>query len=300
MNVLLAVSGGIDSMYLAERAEELFPKASLAVAHCNFSLRGEESDGDEAFVREWCSRHGMRCHTVRFDTRATAAGRGISIEMAARDLRYGWFRELCGEYGYEAVAVAHNADDNAETMLLNMLRGTGCRGLRGMAAHSINNGCTILRPMLDTSRAEIREWMEQGGKAWREDSTNTDTSYRRNKLRHVVMPVFREMNPSYLKTFRRNMKHIAQENDIAESYFRACVKSNLEEGVNVRELMGHEHWEWLLYRLCEPYNLSEETFDKLVALLRSGRTISGKVFQSPTHILEIKGKMLKVQSGKFA
>lgn len=300
MNILLAVSGGIDSMYLAERAGEIFPGAAFAVAHCNFSLRGEESDGDEEFVRGWCEAKGLPCMVRRFDTRQTASERGLSIEMAARDLRYGWFAELCRDFGYDAVAVAHNADDNAETMILNLVRGTGCRGLRGMSERSGSGGCTVLRPLLDTSREEIRQWMEREGKRWREDSTNSDTAYKRNRIRHEVMPAFRQMNPSYLKTLRRDMRHIAQEDDIAEDYFRSCVTSTLEEGVNLRELMRHKHWEWLLYRLCEPYNLSEETLGKLADLLRSGRTISSKVFQSPSHLLEIKGKMLTARERKFA
>ena len=120
--ILLAVSGGIDSMYLANRAPELFPGARFGVAHCNFGLRGEESDGDEAFVRAWCGRRGLPFHLKRFDTRAWAAEHGQSIEMAARELRYAWFDELCREHGYEAVAVAHNADDNAETLILNLLK----------------------------------------------------------------------------------------------------------------------------------------------------------------------------------
>ena len=130
--ILLAVSGGIDSMYLANRAPELFPGARFAVAHCNFTLRGAESDGDEQFVRDWCAAHGLDCFVRCFETAAYAAEHGVSIEMAARELRYAWFAELCRAEGFAAVAVAHNADDNAETMLLNLLRGTGTRGLRGM------------------------------------------------------------------------------------------------------------------------------------------------------------------------
>ena len=135
MRILLAVSGGIDSMYLANRAPELFPGARFAVAHCNFTLRGAESDGDEAFVRDWCAAHALDCFVQRFDTAAYATEHGVSIEMAARELRYAWFARLCREKGFDAVAVAHNADDNAETMLLNLLRGTGTRGLRGMGEH---------------------------------------------------------------------------------------------------------------------------------------------------------------------
>ena len=122
MKVLLAVSGGIDSMYLAWNAGELFPGSSFAVAHCNFRLRGAESDGDEAFVREWCASQGLPLYVRNFDTAAFAAQQGISVEMAARQLRYSWFSTLCAEEGFDAVAIAHNADDDAETMMLNLLR----------------------------------------------------------------------------------------------------------------------------------------------------------------------------------
>ena len=132
-------------MYMAHRAPELFPGAScFAVAHCNFRLRGQESDGDEAFVREFCAQVGYTCHVRAFDTSLYASERGISIEMAARELRYSWFDELQKEWGYDATAVAHNANDNAETLILNLLRGTGVRGAKGMEKVSGR----ILRPLL--------------------------------------------------------------------------------------------------------------------------------------------------------
>ena len=134
MKVLLAVSGGIDSMYMLHRAPELFPGASFAVAHCNFSLRGEESDGDEAFVRDACAALGVECFVKRFDTPGHAAANGVSVEMAARELRYAWFAELCSAHGFDTLATAHNANDNAETLFLNLLRGSGTKGLRGMEA----------------------------------------------------------------------------------------------------------------------------------------------------------------------
>ena len=130
---MLAVSGGIDSMYLAERAPELFPGASFAIAHCNFGLRADESDGDEEFVRKWAHSHSLECFVKRFDTLGYAAAEGISTEMAARELRYSWFFSLCSSEGFDALAVAHHADDNSETFFLNLLRGTGLKGLRGMA-----------------------------------------------------------------------------------------------------------------------------------------------------------------------
>ena len=302
--ILLAVSGGIDSMYLANRAPELIPGASFAVAHCNFSLRGAESDGDEAFVRDWCSRNGVSCHFVRFDTEAHAREHGVSIEMAARDLRYGWFASLCREHGYEAVATAHNANDNAETLCLNLLRGTGTRGIRGMAAEGQVPGAPdipLLRPLLSTSRAEIRAWMEANGQGWREDSTNAGTDYKRNRLRNNVFPEFEKINPSFVRTLGEDMQRFGQVDDIAEDYFLSC---GIEPGcrdIPVDALLALRHWEYVLWRLLEPYGFSQETFGKLTALLRRYReeprgtvTLSGKSFEAPAYMLKASRKTLSV------
>lgn len=290
MRILLAVSGGIDSMYLAYRAPEFFPGASFAVAHCNFHLRGKESDGDEAFVRQWCTEHDIELFVNDFNTEEYASAHGVSIEMAARELRYSWFRDLCRDYGFDALAVAHNANDNAETLILNLLRGTGSRGLRGMSSER------ILRPMLGISRTEIKGWMTTHGYPWREDSSNNENTFKRNKIRNEVFPVFAQINPSFLRTLRRDMEHFSQVDDIAEDYYAQAKEKVIVNGaVSVTELKKYKHWEYLLWRLMEEAGLSEETFDKLVDLLKSGRTISGKVFESPTHIVSIKLKSILIR-----
>ena len=173
--VLLAVSGGIDSMCLAELFASAETPGSFAIAHCNFHLRGSESDGDEEFVRQWAMEHGVQCHTISFDTEAEARERGISIEMAARDLRYDWFAALCKEHGYKGVAVAHNANDNAETLILNFLRGSGINGMSGMSKVSAVPGSPdilLLRPLLDCTRKQIEGYMFAFRHSYREDSTN--------------------------------------------------------------------------------------------------------------------------------
>ncbi|MBO5596652.1 MAG: tRNA lysidine(34) synthetase TilS [Bacteroidales bacterium] len=212
--LLLAVSGGIDSMCLMEKVRE--EGGPFAVAHCNFGLRGSESDGDEAFVRAQAARLGVPCHVKRFDTEAYARERGISIEMAARRLRYQWFGRLCREYGYEAVAVAHNANDNAETLILNLLRGTGLKGITGMKAEGFIPDpdfvdIPLLRPLLEMTREEIETYARGHGLSWREDSTNAQSDYKRNKLRNLVFPVFREINPSFIRTLNRDMVRFAEE-----------------------------------------------------------------------------------------
>lgn len=276
MKVLLAVSGGIDSMYLAERAGELFPGCSFAVAHCNFRLRGAESDRDEAFVRDWCDSHGLPLSVRSFDTAGFAAERGVSLEMAARELRYRWFAQLCAEEGFDAVAVAHNADDDAETMILNLLRGTGPHGMRGMSAsgpipYGDGKG-RLLRPMLGLERKEIEAWMRTHGCAWREDGSNTDTRIKRNLLRHKVFPLFEEINPAYRTALRRDREHFAQADDIAEDLFVQTKAEIQDEAgrIDLAKLLDRRHWRYLLFRLTEDSGLDAGHLEQLITILEAG------------------------------
>ncbi len=212
--LLLAVSGGIDSVCLTQKVR--LEGGPFAIAHCNFGLRGAESDADEAFVRSLAASLGVTCHVKRFDTEAFASAEGISVEMAARRLRYHWFGELCREFGYSGVAVAHNANDNAETLLLNLLRGTGVRGILGMKADGFIpdpefGDIPLLRPLLGMTRADIEAYAKEQGLSWREDSTNASTDFKRNKIRNLVFPVFREINPRFVETLNRDMERFADE-----------------------------------------------------------------------------------------
>ena len=211
--LLVAVSGGIDSMCLAEKVR--LEGGPFAIAHCNFHLRGKESDGDEAFVKAWADANGIPCHVRHFETSAYATEQGISVEMAARRLRYHWFGELCRQHGYSGVAVAHNANDNAETLLLNLLRGTGIRGLLGMKAEGFIpdpefSDIPLLRPLLGMTRADIEAFAARQGLSWREDATNALNDFKRNKIRNLVFPVFREINPSFVQTLNRDMERFAE------------------------------------------------------------------------------------------
>ena len=227
--LLVAVSGGVDSMCLAEKVRS--EGGPFAIAHCNFSLRGAESDADEAFVRSWADGHGIVCHVRRFDTPAFAAAEGISAEMAARRLRYRWFGELCREHGYAAVAVAHNANDNAETLLLNLLRGTGLRGITGMKASGFLpdpefGDIPLLRPLLGLTRPDIEAYARRHGLSWREDSSNASDAYKRNRLRNRVFPVFAGINPRFVETLNRDMARFAAE---LESIGRAETPASADE-----------------------------------------------------------------------
>lgn len=279
--ILLAVSGGADSMSMAE----LFRRSSLnldfAVAHCDFHLRGDESVRDENFVKSWAKKNAIRLHKVDFNTLKFAEEQSISIEMAARDLRYIYFASLCLRYGYDAVAVAHNSNDNAETLFLNILRGTGGKGLYGMqpvttfpkqylesavskdidfsevdfrfdedsvyeenveecsleryssvnltldGGVAIDSELNLVRPLLPFSRDTIEDFCAVSDIEYKDDSTNAETDYKRNKIRHLVFPIFEQINPSFLKTISREMKYFAQQNAISDSYFETVCLATL-------------------------------------------------------------------------
>lgn len=306
---LLAVSGGIDSICLAS----LFLNSSVgrmfAVAHCNFHLRGEDSDSDEALVAAWCGRNGVRYHKADFDTEQYASSHSVSIEMAARELRYDWFASLCKDNGYYGVAVAHNANDNAETLILNLLRGTGLRGITGMQAESVVpvtrdelSGVRLLRPMLSFSRKQIEEYVAANFLEYHDDRTNAETVYKRNRIRHLVFPVFESLNPSFLTTFAREMNAFSAVQEIADDYFISvrdgvCDPAGKDEllRVNAVRLCHLEHYKYVLYRLLEAYGFRDRLLEPVVRLLESGKTFSGKVFEAPGYELITAGECLIVR-----
>ena len=206
--VILALSGGIDSMVLADLL--LKSKVEFVAAHCNFHLRGEESVGDEKFVREFAEKNGIQCFVKQFETEQYAVKIGISIEMAARELRYAWFEELRQQLGYNKIAVAHHADDQAETFFINLLRGAGLRGLKGMLPQ---NG-VIVRPLLWASREQIRQYAVENQIVWREDHTNAESVYLRNKIRNQLLPVFDELQPEARQGLYKSLEHLASENEL--------------------------------------------------------------------------------------
>ena len=276
--VLVAVSGGRDSMVLAEKVRR--EGGPFAVAHCNFRLRGAESDADEALVREWAERQGVPCHVKAFDTEAVAAAEGVSIEMAARKLRYRWFGELCREHGYEAVLTAHHAGDNAETFFLNLLRGTGIKGLTGMKAESFLPDpefadIPLRRPLLGLTRADIDRLAAQWQVPYRDDRTNAENTVKRNKLRNQVFPVLREINPSFEKTLAEDMERLSMVSAIADGYFRENA-SILWDGkrIDTALLRTFPHWEYLLYRILEEEGMSGPLIAQATDIVRSGA--SGK------------------------
>lgn len=307
---LLAVSGGIDSICLASLFLNSSAGRRFAVAHCNFHLRGEDSDSDEALVAAWCGRNGVRYHKADFDTEQYASSHNISIEMAARELRYDWFASLCRDNGYYGVAVAHNANDNAETLILNLLRGTGLRGITGMQVETVVpvtrdelSGVRLLRPMLSFSRKQIEEYVAAKSLEYHDDRTNAETVYKRNRIRHLVFPVFESLNPSFMTTFAREMNAFSEVQEIADDYFISvrdgvCEPAGKDEllRVNAVRLCGLKHYKYVLYRLLEAYGFRDRLLEPVVRLLESGKTFSGKVFEAPRYELITAGECLIVRN----
>ena len=252
-SLLVALSGGADSVSLLCLLLESPEVKRLVAAHCNFHLRGEESDRDENFVRRLCEEKGVELRVKHFDTVSEARKTGESIEMAARRLRYEWFDELLEKERLDYVCTAHHRDDQIETMLLNLVRGTGLKGLRGMLPVQGR----VLRPLLDMSREEIHAYLEKIGQPYVEDSTNADTNFQRNFVRHEVLPMLKKLNPQAEKHISEAMAHLRDveqrlENQEENWQEKHCVI--LPDGVRVNfdadERVGalHESGEWTVCR----------------------------------------------------
>ena len=279
--IMLAVSGGIDSIVMTD----LFSMGGYdcVLLHCNFGLRGEESDGDEAFVRSVAARYDFPVFVRRFSTEEYAEEKGISIQMAARELRYAWFEEFSGDKKDEVIATAHNLNDSVETVLLNLSRGTGMKGLTGIP---VVNGMYI-RPLLFASRMEILEYGRVNNLQYREDSSNASKKYRRNKIRHDLIPVFEEINPSFIYTMGENIRRFIESHSI---YRDQVVKirdelfdtrdTHIEISIDsIRQLHPRKSW---LYELFSEFGFSMDQCLNIENILYSD---SGKQFISPTHRL---------------
>ncbi len=260
---IVALSGGADSVALLRLLLEA--GAQVVALHCNFHLRGEESDRDERFVSALCQGLGVELHVRHFDTKAYASEKGISLEMAARELRYEWFEQMREELGCEDIAVAHHQDDQAETVLLNLLRGTGLRGLAGMRQR---NG-HIIRPLLGFSKQDILAYLRSLRQDFEVDSTNLEREAQRNKIRLDVMPLLREINP-------KATLHICQTADLVQSYLEASPSA----GYSL-----HALHEWL-----QPYGFNSA---QIREIFREQDGQSGAIYESPTHrLLRDRGKLL--------
>lgn len=285
---LVALSGGADSVALLLVLQRLGYR--VEAAHCNFRLRGDESDRDEAFVRQLCEERGVPLHLIHFDTKTYAALHQVSIEMAARELRYGYFEQLRQDIGATDVCVAHHRDDAVETLLMNLLRGTGIHGLTGIRPR---NG-HIVRPLLGVSRQEIVEHLDSIGQPYVTDSTNLVNDVLRNKLRLDVLPLLRTLNPRASENIYRTACRMAE----AEKVYNAAMESAKKRvttadcTLSINALKQEPSPEYVLFELLSPLGFSPDSIEQIAACLDAQ---TGRSFCSETHELLFDRGQIVVQ-----
>lgn len=288
--LLVAVSGGIDSIVLLDVLVRL--GFQCVVAHCNFHLRGDDSDGDAKFVEAKAQKYGIPFRRADFDTEKVAAQRKISVEMAARELRYTWFAQVREEEQCVATAVAHNANDCAETLLLNVARGTGIDGLRGIPA--VNGD--IVRPLLCVTRKTIEAYAERHALGHRFDKTNNNTEIRRNFVRHKLIPLFEQINPAFVSTIRCNAQNLTDvaaiyHDCIAQIEREACQKDeNGRIEIDAAKLLCRPAPRTILFELLKPYHVKS---DMAGDIFDSLERFSGNTFNTYSHrLLVSRGKII--------
>ncbi|WP_292944801.1 tRNA lysidine(34) synthetase TilS [Olleya sp. UBA1516] len=278
--LLLAISGGLDSVILTHLCKT--SGLDITLAHCNFNLRGIESDGDQKFVVDLADSLELEVFTESFDTKAYAESNKESIQMAARALRYDWFQDLAENLNFDYILTAHHADDNLETFLINLTRGTGLEGLKGIP--EINDN--IVRPMLPFSRETIEDFAVSNQILWREDSSNASTKYLRNKLRHDVIPVLKELNNNVLTNFKNTLNNLNDTADIVEESVQAVLKraiidiDDTQVSYKISEFIKVSNPKAYLYEVFKDYGFTQWT--DIVNLLTAQ---SGKQVFSATHQL---------------
>ncbi len=292
--ILLAVSGGVDSMVMLFLFEQ--SGFNYSVAHCNFQLRGDESKQDEQFVKECVNRLGVRLHTKQFDTEDYAKVNGISIEMAARELRYEYFDDLAKSFHYDYIATAHHQDDQIETFFINLMRKTGIRGLSGIKPKAGK----IIRPLLFTNRKEIINFAVRNNIPHREDSTNRSTAFRRNFIRHNILPKFEEISPAFRENVLASMQNLKEAEGVyintLESDRRiVCTGRGDVIVVNIPSLLNTKFPKLLLFEVLSGFRFNPAVIEEVFASLGEE---SGKQFFSPSHRVVKDRKELIIESIK--
>lgn len=276
--LLLAISGGVDSMVMLD----LFKKSDykIAIAHCNFQLRGAESDDDQEFVEKYAKENNIPSHIHKFDTKAFAEDYKLSIQVAARELRYSWFHELLVSEDYNYILTAHHADDNIETFLINLSRGTGLEGFTGIPTQNDK----IVRPLLPFSREEIFNYARQHNIQWREDSSNLSDKYLRNKIRHDIVPVLKSLNPNFLSSFQNTLENLQQSQSLVDDASRIVYRKVVEDSdglkkINLKELLQLPNYKAYLYQWLNP--LGFKAWDDIYSLVerQSGKQILSENFR---------------------
>lgn len=289
--ILLAVSGGIDSVVMCE----LFQRAGLnfGIAHCNFLLRGKESEGDVKLVFHLAERFNVPLSLRVFNATTFAESKNISIQMSARELRYTWFEEIRKENKYTCIATAHHRDDSIETFFINLIRGTGIAGLHGILPKQGN----IIRPLLFATKNQIMEFAEKEKIKFREDSSNASDKYMRNKIRHQVIPVLKELNPSFETTMNDTIQRLIKVEEIYDKEIegkRNYILNREENYFYIRKdsLNGMQPLETYLFEFLKPFNFNSSTANEILLGLNGE---SGKQFFSSTHRLVIDREVLIIE-----
>ena len=291
--LLIAISGGLDSVVLYHLLATL--NFDISLAHCNFNLRGKESDLDEEFVKKLSQKTSNQIFIKLFDTEKYSKDNKLSTQIAARELRYTWFQELVEKHNFDYILTAHHADDNLETFLINLTRGTGLEGFTGIP--KINGN--IVRPLLPFSREEILKYAKENNIEWREDASNASTKYTRNKLRHQVIPVLKEINPSLLSSFEKTLENLQESQQILEDRIEEVSSEIIETKeaitkINIDKIQQLSNPKAYLYQLLKNHSFTEwnDVYDLLSAQ-------SGKQVFSKTHRL-LKDRDFLILSRKTA
>ncbi len=279
--LLVAVSGGADSMALLHLLHTL--GYEVAAAHCNFKLRAQESDSDEQLVRSYCTSESIHLYIESFETKAYAKKQGISIEMAARDLRYSWFNDLILKHSFDAIVTGHHGNDSIETFFLNLVRGTGVKGLSGIQFRHLN----VVRPLLDFPRSAVESYCSEHAIGFVHDKSNDDTKFVRNKIRHEIMPVLESINPSFFDTMQTNMAHIKEaeqilENEVERFCSQVLVNEHEKVIIPISKFEEFPQYRTILFEVLRPYGFNSSVVNNIVTQLHA---TSGKQFFSDTHRL---------------
>lgn len=277
-NLLLATSGGLDSMVMVDLFRKL--PFEIAMAHCNFQLRGLESFGDQDFVENYAKANEIPLFITQFDTEAFAKDYKLSIQVAARELRYSWFYELLETKNYDYILTAHHADDNLETFIVNLVRGTGIDGLTGIPAQNEK----VIRPFLIFSREEIEHYAQENRVDWREDSSNASDKYMRNKIRHNLVPILKELNPDFLSSFYKTQAYLEESQTMAEDasimVYQLVAKEKGEEiHFDLNQLRKLPNYRSYLYQWLNEYGFSawEDIYDLVEG--QSGKQVFSSGFR---------------------
>ncbi|AIN74586.1 tRNA lysidine(34) synthetase TilS [Flavobacterium psychrophilum] len=276
--LLLATSGGIDSMVMLHLFQKL--NYNIAIAHCNFQLRGLESFGDQQFVQEYASKNKIPAFVTHFDTENFAKDYKLSTQIAARELRYNWFYELLETENFDFILTAHHADDNLETFIINLTRGTGLDGLTGIPEQNEQ----IIRPLLPFSRSEIEEYTKENSIQWREDSSNASDKYLRNKIRHDLIPILKVLNPNFLDSFLKTQNYLQEAQVMIEDatimiYQQVAKEDNEIISFDLKKLTQLPNYKSYLYQWLREYDFTawEDIYNLVES--QSGKQIFSKKYR---------------------